>query len=125
MVVIPGGCTSKLQPLDVAINRPYKDILRRCWQTYILNEAATFKPEERQRLPAPSKQEVTNWIIKAQKDLSVRMDLIERSFKCCGISNHLNGCEDNLKGNEAYLQALFEEDSDDDCQDQRGIQLIF
>ena len=27
VVVIPGGCTSKLQPLDVAINRPYKDIL--------------------------------------------------------------------------------------------------
>ena len=74
--------------MDFAINRPYKDklrpykdIRRRCWQTNILNEAATYKPEERQRLPAPSKQEVTTWIIKAQKDLSVRMGLIEHSFK--------------------------------------------
>ena len=27
-VVIPGGCTSKAQPLDVSINKPLKGILR-------------------------------------------------------------------------------------------------
>ena len=26
--VIPGGCTSMVKPLDISINRPYKDILK-------------------------------------------------------------------------------------------------
>jgi len=26
--VIPGGCTSMVQPLNISINRPYKDILK-------------------------------------------------------------------------------------------------
>ena len=29
-VEVPSGCTSKCQPLDVSLNKPFKDILRRC-----------------------------------------------------------------------------------------------
>ena len=28
VIMIPGGCTSLVQPLDVSINRPFKDILK-------------------------------------------------------------------------------------------------
>ena len=33
--VIPGGCTSKLQPLDVYVNKPLKQILKDCWANFI------------------------------------------------------------------------------------------
>ena len=34
-IVIPGGCTPKVQPLDVSLNKPFKGILCKCWVKYI------------------------------------------------------------------------------------------
>ena len=31
MLVIPGGCTSVLQPLDISINKPFKSYIRQSW----------------------------------------------------------------------------------------------
>ena len=48
IVVIPGGCTSVLQPLDVSINKPVKSILRQSWERYMLekseNDTAKIPP---------------------------------------------------------------------------------
>ncbi|GBC20294.2 pogo transposable element with KRAB domain [Rhizophagus irregularis DAOM 181602=DAOM 197198] len=40
LAVIPGGLTSICQPLDVAINKPFKDNLRREWHLWIANGGA-------------------------------------------------------------------------------------
>lgn len=34
--IIPGGCTSVLQPLDVGINKPFKDRIRNLFQSWVL-----------------------------------------------------------------------------------------
>ena len=34
-VIVPSGCTPKVQPLDVSVNKPFKNILRACWVRYI------------------------------------------------------------------------------------------
>ena len=33
---VPAGCTSKVQVLDVSLNRPFKSVLTECWEDYVL-----------------------------------------------------------------------------------------
>ena len=35
LIMVPPGCTSKYQPLDVCINKPFKSVLRNCWKDYV------------------------------------------------------------------------------------------
>ena len=35
--VIPGGCTSVLQPLDVCLNKPFKVHMRQKWNEWMVN----------------------------------------------------------------------------------------
>jgi hypothetical protein len=37
VLFIPPGLTSRLQPLDVLVNKPLKDALRSNWELYMLN----------------------------------------------------------------------------------------
>ena len=42
-VVIPGGCTSKVQPLDVSLNKPFKSYVHHYWSDYILEQPANIQ----------------------------------------------------------------------------------
>ena len=42
VALIPGGCTSKLQPLDVSLNKPFKQVCRQKFQTYCHSLLATM-----------------------------------------------------------------------------------
>ena len=44
VAVIPGGMTSLLQPLDVGVNKPFKDNLRQYWNEWMLAGNHTFTP---------------------------------------------------------------------------------
>ena len=39
---IPAGCTSKCQPMDASLNKPFKNVLRRCWVKYFAGAVEGF-----------------------------------------------------------------------------------
>jgi hypothetical protein len=90
LVVIPGGITKLLHPLDVVINWPFKVAF---WQLY--NQwMTTTKHELRSRtrmkgIPLPT---VCEWILAAW--CSISPEIVEKSYKVTGISNEMDGSED-------------------------------
>ena len=42
LVVIPGGLTSKLQPLDLSVNKSFKDRMREKWENWMVNGYHSF-----------------------------------------------------------------------------------
>uniref|UniRef100_K7FHE8 HTH CENPB-type domain-containing protein n=1 Tax=Pelodiscus sinensis TaxID=13735 RepID=K7FHE8_PELSI len=49
IVIIPGGLTSKLQPLDVAVNHPFKCFIREEWDNWMRNGEYIFTAAGQQR----------------------------------------------------------------------------
>ena len=83
---------SKSYPLDVCLNKPFKDRLREKWMTWMMSGEKTFTPGG--QLRAASLVTVCQWVKESWQELSKEM--VERSFKKCGISNALDGTEDDL-----------------------------
>lgn len=93
MAVVPGGLTSQLQPLDVSINKPFKALMREEGNKYMCDENQ-HEVTNSGRLKRPGVSKVCQWI-KTLWD-SVNEDIVIKSFKKCGISNALDGKEDEL-----------------------------
>ena len=96
VVVLPGGCTSKAQPVDVSLNRPTKDIVRGQWEEFMTTNIAHCQVGE---APAPTKDNIVEWIVRAHAQLDSQPQCVAthcKSFKVCGISNNLDGSENAL-----------------------------
>ena len=89
-----------LQPLDVAINKPFKDRMRKKWQDWMLADQHTFTPGGRIR--KVELDQICQWIVEAWEDIP--SELIKKSFRKCCITNALDGTEDD---------EMWDEDDDD------------
>ena len=90
MVVIPGGCTSKIQPNDVCLNKPIKDMVRGEWEAFLLSQVEAGGDTDSM---GATKSDIAKWILAANSMLTSQRDLVVKSFKVCGISSTLNGSE--------------------------------
>ena len=81
----------KMQPLDVAINRPFKEEMQRLWCEWMIDGQHTYTPTGRQRRCDVSI--ICEWIIQAWASIS-KQTIINGFLKCC-ISNALDGSQDD------------------------------
>ena len=108
VAIIPGGLAPVLQPLDKCLNKPFKDNVRRKYLAWMISGPFEFTPAGKKK--APSRNLVLRWIKAAWADISEEM--VRKSFKTCGISNAIDGTED-----DAVLTEESPEIDDDDIEE--------
>lgn len=86
LAVIPGGLTSICQPLDVAINKPFKDNLRKEWHLWMASGGAGQTAGGNLRRAKIG--DVCGWVKRSWEQISD--EIIINSFKSCHISNTLD-----------------------------------
>ena len=91
--VIPGGLTSLVQPLDVCLNKPFKDRVRKEWNNWMVSGEKAFTKGGNMR--PPQLDELANFVLKAWEDTETNM--VVRSFKKRGVSNAMDGTEDDYR----------------------------
>ncbi|GFX42436.1 DDE-1 domain-containing protein [Trichonephila clavipes] len=97
MAVIPGGLTSLVQPLDVCINKPFKQNLKQQWNMWMIEGEKSFTKGG--QMCHASLEILCEWIIKSWNE--IKPHLIQKSFKKYSISNSLDGMEDDYLFMEA------------------------
>ena len=93
VALIPAGLTSQLQPLDVSINKPFKDKVRVIWTDWMAG-STDHALTRGGRLKKPSITLWCEWIVKAWNEINTA--IINKAFEKCSISNALDGSEDNM-----------------------------
>ena len=115
LAVIPGALTSLLQPLDVSLNKPFKDGVRKQWMQWMADGIHKSTATGRQKKAL--EELICLWILQAWN--AIPSEMIASPFLKCGITNNLDGSEDELVYNSAKntlelddssIENLFESD---------------
>ena len=127
LVNIPPGCTSRIQPLDVCFNKPFKDAIKMQFEKYIDENLDKYK--DNKFTASDRRILITKWVANAWAEIGTNADLTVRSFEKCGISLPLDGSLDkelNIEGlpdyqmptaNELSDFSLIESESESDASD--------
>lgn len=114
-VIIPGGCASVVQPLDVSLNKPFKGHVRVEWLAFMEKAVTELEKQQEDELsddpfdssdeddsndeiqkllsrPKPvfvkpaSKQLIIDWVASAWKKVEAKPAMVAKSFIVTGIA---------------------------------------
>ena len=77
LAIIPDGMTSQLQPLDVAVNKPFKDYVKQEYEDWLMSDNLPLTATGKIR-KAPASV-VATWVSSAWKKID--HETIRRSYK--------------------------------------------
>ena len=108
VVIVPGGCTSIIKSMDKCINKQFKESMQQSWQEWMRQDRAKTKQGN---VKQPTRQDAINWVSIAWDSIS--QETIVNSFLVCGISNALDGSEDDYVSDDVpaiELESVEEEE---------------
>ncbi|KAL4473437.1 hypothetical protein ABPG72_012116 [Tetrahymena utriculariae] len=88
--IIPSGCTSLLQVLDVSENKGFKDLIHFEFDGWQKEKQASDSTQ----LYQPTKIKYVNWILSSLE--SIDPDSIKKGFKICGVNTQLDSSENDM-----------------------------
>jgi hypothetical protein len=65
---IPGGCTTLCQPVDVGVNKPFKNRIREKWECWMIEEGI-----QRGTTRPPTRTDISNWTLAAMEALPTQI----------------------------------------------------
>ncbi|KAL0278423.1 UNVERIFIED_CONTAM: hypothetical protein PYX00_000251 [Menopon gallinae] len=104
--VIPDGLSSKLQPLEISVNRSFKSNLRECWEKWMVKGFKSFTKNG--SMKRASHEEILKWIDSAWRN--VPEIAVINGFKKTGIKLYDTQCNE-----ENFIEEIIiDSDSSDD-----------
>ena len=93
LAIISGGCTSKVQPLDVSLNKPFTAVAHH--QQIELITGCTEATKSGSLKPT-SKAKIVAWVKQGMEYLKEHLDMIKKAFLVCGLSNKVDGSKNHF-----------------------------
>ena len=91
-VFVPPNCTGELQPMDLSINKPVKDMLRKEFHQWYSNEVAA-QGDQYKLVQMPfsvMKPLGATWLKNAFDHIQSHPNLVKNRFKAAGISSAIS-----------------------------------
>ncbi|PNF42992.1 hypothetical protein B7P43_G09562 [Cryptotermes secundus] len=98
-LLIPGGCTSKLQPLDVSLKRMFHASIQKQWSMFNSHLSGMWDATGN-KLQLPGCREIVDWVTTAYRSLqATEQETVRRSFLVTGLTVAANRNDDHTMEN--------------------------